>query len=74
MAEKKPSHSMQWFTTPHNTHHCHLNNETWVTVRDSGTNVKLMKWFRGCGLSPHETVHSTLADAQKQAEAWLAAQ
>ena len=74
MSKKNPAQPLQWFTTKHKTEHCHLNNETWATVRDCGSHVKLIGWFKGCGLAPHETVRTTVQQAKADAEAWLAAQ
>lgn len=77
MATKKPktpAPALQWFTTKHKTQHCHLNNYTWCTVRDNGTSVRLIKWFKGCYLTPHESVHANVYEAKREAEAWLAAQ
>lgn len=71
---RKPTPPMQWFTTPHKTHHCHLNNDTWATVRDGGTYVKLIRWFKGCGLAPHESICQSIEQAKQEAQTWLATQ
>jgi hypothetical protein len=62
---------LSWRVTQTGTHHCHLNQSTWVTVRDSGTYVKQIRWFEGCGLTPHEMVFSSMVVAKANAEIWL---
>lgn len=69
-APQKPS----WFVTQTGTHHCHLTTSIWVTVRDSGTYVKQIRWFEGCGLAPHEMVFPSMGAAKADAEAWLSKQ
>lgn len=46
-------------------------SDYWITVEDRNTFAKLLRWFPGCGFSPQESIHDSVAKAKAAGEKWM---